>query len=158
MNRPRQPVICSLSCYFAGAPGRIRTRDPLLRRQLLCPAELRALERNCAWPRSHDGYMKVAVCRTAKPPPLGQQAVDPEDSPTAKAYPNPPSLVEFVEPGQLRHRITGSQIDHLRVEVASSVTREPRTAHVTSLHRNHPRTRNRGPQRPRASRPRIPSQ
>ncbi len=26
------------------APGRIRTRDPLLRRQLLCPAELRALE------------------------------------------------------------------------------------------------------------------
>jgi hypothetical protein len=27
-----------------GAPGRIRTRDPLLRRQLLCPAELRALE------------------------------------------------------------------------------------------------------------------
>ena len=26
-----------------GAPGRIRTRDPLLRRQLLYPAELQAL-------------------------------------------------------------------------------------------------------------------
>ena len=35
----------------------------LLRRQLLCPAELRAPERNCARPRSRDGYAKVAVCR-----------------------------------------------------------------------------------------------
>jgi hypothetical protein len=43
MNRSQQLVICSLNWYFTGAPGRIRTRDPLLRRQLLCPAELRAL-------------------------------------------------------------------------------------------------------------------
>jgi hypothetical protein len=28
---------------LAGAPGRIRTRDPLLRRQLLYPTELQAL-------------------------------------------------------------------------------------------------------------------
>jgi len=64
--------------------------------------------------------MKVAVCRTAKPPPLGQQAVDPEDSPMAKAYPNPPSLVESVEPGQLRRTTTGSQINQLRTEATRS--------------------------------------
>ena len=29
--------------FWSSAPGRIRTRDPLLRRQLLCPAELQAL-------------------------------------------------------------------------------------------------------------------
>src|SRR5262245_33563476 len=46
----------------SGAPGRIRTRDPLLRRQLLCPAELRALERNCVRRRSRDGHAEVAVC------------------------------------------------------------------------------------------------
>jgi len=32
MNRSQQLVICSLNWYFTGAPGRIRTRDPLLRR------------------------------------------------------------------------------------------------------------------------------
>jgi hypothetical protein len=48
-----------------GAPGRIRTRDPLLRRQLLCPAELRAPADNCAWQRSHVGHVKIAVCRVA---------------------------------------------------------------------------------------------
>jgi len=32
MKRSQQPVIRSLSWYFTGAPGRIRTRDPLLRR------------------------------------------------------------------------------------------------------------------------------
>ena len=30
----------SISKYKYGVPGRIRTRDPLLRRQLLCPTEL----------------------------------------------------------------------------------------------------------------------
>ena len=48
-----------------GAPGRIRTRDPLLRRQLLCPAELRAPADNCAWQKSHEGHVKIAVCRVA---------------------------------------------------------------------------------------------
>ena len=32
MNRSRQPVTYMLSWDFTGAPGRIRTRDPLLRR------------------------------------------------------------------------------------------------------------------------------
>jgi hypothetical protein len=52
------------------APGRIRTRDPLLRRQLLCPAELRAPEGNCARQRSRDGYAWIAVCHAfeAVPP------------------------------------------------------------------------------------------
>jgi hypothetical protein len=45
------------------APGRIRTRDPLLRRQLLYPAELRAPGDNCARQRSRHGYVRVAVCR-----------------------------------------------------------------------------------------------
>ena len=45
------------------APGGIRTPALLLRRQLLCPAELRALERNCVRRRSRDGHAKVAVCR-----------------------------------------------------------------------------------------------
>src|SRR5260370_20703337 len=57
---------------LTSAPGRIRTRDPLLRRQLLCPAELRAPEGNCARRMSHDGHTKVAVCRApeAAPPRL----------------------------------------------------------------------------------------
>jgi energy-coupling factor transporter ATP-binding protein EcfA2 len=38
------------------APGRIRTRDPLLRRQPLYPTELRALADHCAWRRSRNGY------------------------------------------------------------------------------------------------------
>ena len=48
----------------ASAPGRIRTRDPLLRRQLLCPAELRAPADNCARQKSHVGHVRVAVCCT----------------------------------------------------------------------------------------------
>ncbi len=31
-----------LKCLRTGTPGAIRTRDPLLRRQMLCPTELRA--------------------------------------------------------------------------------------------------------------------
>src|SRR5215468_8387901 len=39
-----------------GAPGRIRTRDPLLRRQLLYPAELQAPTDDCAGFRSRQGH------------------------------------------------------------------------------------------------------
>src|SRR5262249_24751967 len=39
----RLPDLLSGLGLVAGAPGRIRTRDPLLRRQLLYPAELQAL-------------------------------------------------------------------------------------------------------------------
>jgi hypothetical protein len=71
MNRSRRPVMYLLSWYFAGAPGRIRTRDRLLRRQLLYPAELRAPGNNCARLRSHDGYTKVAVsCLVAASAPV----------------------------------------------------------------------------------------
>jgi hypothetical protein len=52
------------------APGRIRTRDPLLRRQLLCPAELRALGDNCARQRSHAGHVMIAVCCVLPAPAL----------------------------------------------------------------------------------------
>ena len=38
MKSSRQPVIWPLTCYFTGAPGRIRTRDPLLRRYRLSVA------------------------------------------------------------------------------------------------------------------------
>jgi hypothetical protein len=53
--------LCFAWSDLASAPGRIRTRDPLLRRQLLCPAELRAPGNKCAWRMSHDGYTEVAV-------------------------------------------------------------------------------------------------
>ena len=43
------------------APGRIRTRDPLLRRQPLYPTELPALDDHCARRRSRVGHTKVAV-------------------------------------------------------------------------------------------------
>src|SRR6516165_11713222 len=46
-------VICPLTC----APGRIRTRDPLLRRQLLYPAELQAPIDDCAGSRSRRGHV-----------------------------------------------------------------------------------------------------
>jgi hypothetical protein len=62
------------------APGRIRTRDPLLRRQLLYPAELRALGDNCARQRSRRGYVRVAVCRvqsTFRLPATPKQTVRP---------------------------------------------------------------------------------
>jgi hypothetical protein len=72
------------------APGRIRTRDPLLRRQLLCPAELRAPEGNCARGRSRDGYARVADCRAFEAvPPRGKQGVDPEDFPKCQSVPQP---------------------------------------------------------------------
>src|SRR5271165_5448267 len=81
--------------WLVSAPGRIRTRDPLLRRQLLCPAELRAPEDNCAGRRSRHGHTKVAVCRPLKPHHLGKlRAIDPEDPPSARGYLNLPSAVE----------------------------------------------------------------
>ena len=43
------------------APGRIRTRDPLLRRQPLYPTELLALGDHCARRRSRVGHAEVAV-------------------------------------------------------------------------------------------------
>ena len=43
-KRPKMIMATYVLPGQIGAPGRIRTRDPLLRRQLLCPAELRALE------------------------------------------------------------------------------------------------------------------
>jgi hypothetical protein len=99
MNRSLQPVTCVLSWYFAGAPGRIRTRDPLLRRQLLCPAELRALGDKFAGRRSHDGHAKVAVCRPpdADSPRIRQQPTVPEP-PVNDANSDP------VRPAELRFR------------------------------------------------------
>src|SRR5215813_5579136 len=44
-----------------GAPGRIRTRDPLLRRQLLYPAELQAPTDDCAGFRSRRGLVPDTV-------------------------------------------------------------------------------------------------
>src|SRR5690348_11749150 len=40
-----------------GAPGRIRTRDPLLRRQLLYPTELQAPTDDCAGSRTRRGHV-----------------------------------------------------------------------------------------------------
>ena len=60
-RRSRPPRFPSEAFPQVSAPGRIRTRDPLLRRQLLCPAELRAPGNKCARRMSHDGYTKVAV-------------------------------------------------------------------------------------------------
>ena len=93
--------------FWSGAPGRIRTRDPLLRRQLLCPAELRALERNCVRRRSRDGYAKVAVCRLDAAPPRKTLAVSsPEDS-QPQRVPQGAVNAELVKPGKLPNRITG---------------------------------------------------
>ena len=58
---PRQRGEFSQVKPFVSAPGRIRTRDPLLRRQPLYPAELPALGDHCAGQRSHVGYARVAV-------------------------------------------------------------------------------------------------
>ena len=86
--------------FWCGAPGRIRTRDPLLRRQLLCPAELRALERNCARGRSRDGYMKVAVCRPLMPCHLGKRhAASPPRTPQPTRLPHP-AVSRGVPPGR----------------------------------------------------------
>ena len=86
--------------FWCGAPGRIRTRDPLLRRQLLCPAELRAPERNCARGRSRDGYMKVAVCRPLMPCHLGKRhAASPPRTPQPTRLPHP-AVSRGVPPGR----------------------------------------------------------
>src|SRR6266851_3890245 len=78
---------------LTSAPGGIRTPGRLLRRQLLCPAELRAPERNCAWPRSHEGHAKVAVCRplaaqirprARQQPTVPEPCVNDENSATPK--------------------------------------------------------------------------
>src|SRR5271165_2298794 len=102
--------------WLVSAPGRIRTRDPLLRRQLLCPAELRAPERNCARPTSRDGHAKVPVCRplaTQIRPRVRQQPTVPEptvndDSSAAPKplncgsvpNPDPPELMIMCSSGQ----------------------------------------------------------
>ena len=109
--------------FWCGAPGRIRTRDPLLRRQLLCPAELRALERNCARGRSRDGYMMVAVCRPLTPCHLGKRhAASPPRTPQPPRLPHP-AVSRRVPLG--RSRITGASA----AQLASS---ELRPAAVTS--------------------------
>jgi hypothetical protein len=57
MNRSRQPVTYVLSWDFTGAPGRIRTRDPLLRRYIFTVAGRRlasvyepSSSDYCRWP------------------------------------------------------------------------------------------------------------
>jgi hypothetical protein len=55
------------------APGRIRTRDPLLRRQPLYPSELLALADHCACPRSHIGHAEVAVREGSDPANIPNQ-------------------------------------------------------------------------------------
>tara|TARA_B100001167_G_C16723621_1_gene282425 strand:+ start:446 stop:784 length:339 start_codon:yes stop_codon:yes gene_type:complete len=51
-----------------GTPGRIRTRDPLVRSEMLCPAELRAHiqwgERRDSNPRSSGPQPDVLTCYT----------------------------------------------------------------------------------------------
>jgi hypothetical protein len=131
MNRSLQPVIYVLSWDFTGAPGRIRTRDPLLRRQLLCPAELRALERNCARRRSRDGYMKVAVCRPLTPCHLGKrQAASPPRTPNRRDYLTPPSAVETLRADQPNQRDARGPIGQLRVKGGPAVTRQSRPLRV----------------------------
>src|ERR1035438_2591074 len=66
--------------YLVSAPGRIRTRDRLLRRQLLCPAELRAPGNNCARRMSRDGYTKVAVSSPSHAHPAWEPAFCRDDS------------------------------------------------------------------------------
>ena len=68
----RFPAFSLVKRQFS-APGGIRTPALLLRRQLLCPAELRALERNCVRRRSRDGYVKVAECRPLRLHHLGKR-------------------------------------------------------------------------------------
>jgi hypothetical protein len=55
MNNPRQSVMCALSWYFAGAPGRIRTRDPLPRRYICSVAGRRLLS---LYELSSSGYYR----------------------------------------------------------------------------------------------------
>jgi hypothetical protein len=57
------PGYKAMICGFPGAPGRTRTCDQLLRRQLLYPTELRALGNKCGRRRSRLGHIRVAVCR-----------------------------------------------------------------------------------------------
>jgi hypothetical protein len=62
----------------SGAPGRIRTRDPLLRRQPLYPTELLALCDHCARPRSRVGHTEVAVREGSDPGQYTQRAPLPQ--------------------------------------------------------------------------------
>ena len=105
--------------FWCGAPGRIRTRDPLLRRQLLCPAELRALERNCARGRSRDGYMMVAVCRPLTSCHLGKRhAASPPRTPQPPRLPHP-AVSRRVPPGrQPNYRGARSPVGQLRVTLS----------------------------------------
>ena len=122
---------CADLVFWLGAPGRIRTRDPLLRRQLLCPAELRALERNCARRRSRDGYMKVAVCRPLTPCHLGKrQAASPPRTPNRRDYLTLPSAVETVRVDQPNQRDARGPIGQLRVKGGPAVTSQSRPLRV----------------------------
>ena len=119
-----------------GAPGRIRTRDPLLRRQLLCPAELRAPERNCARPRSRDGHTKVPVCRpptTQIHPRVCQQPTVPEPAVNddSSAKPKPLSCGSTPNPNSSELRSCAVRDQWGRSRIPSGLrakTRSPRAA------------------------------
>ncbi len=76
-----------------GAPGRIRTRDPLLRRQPLYPSELLALGDHCARPRSHIGHAEVAVHQGSDPGQYTERSWDLA------------SLMTLGHPGRLREKL-----------------------------------------------------
>ena len=140
-------------------PAGIRTRDPLLRRQLLCPAELRAPERNCARPRSRDGHAKVPVCRpltTQIRPRVRQQPTVPEptvndDSSAAPkplncgSVPNPdsPELMIMCGSGQMAQ----TAHDHETAAPAGTTPPRPQEPAGAQPARAHGRSGPESPQR-----------
>jgi hypothetical protein len=137
MNAKGQPRRARADlALWSSAPGRIRTRDRLLRRQLLCPAELRAPEGNCVRRRSRDGYARVAVCRAFETvPPREIASRQPRGLPSVRGYLNLPSAMEPGEPDQLPNRVCDDPIDQLRIEACPAIAREPGRGHAISLHR-----------------------
>jgi hypothetical protein len=112
--------------FWCGAPGRIRTRDPLLRRQLLCPAELRALEGNCVRRRSRDGHPKVAVCRLDAAPPRETLAASSPRTSNRRGYRKVPSTQSRSSPASCPTGSPGAPAGQLRVEARPAITSESR--------------------------------
>ena len=125
---PARATVCLQGLRGAkmSAPGRIRTRDPLLRRQLLCPAELRALEGNCVRRRSRDGHAKVAVCRLDAAPPRKTLAASSPRTPNRRGYRKVPSTQSRSSLASCPIGSPGAPAGQLRVEARPAITSESR--------------------------------
>src|SRR5437764_12976614 len=120
MNVYRRPGLTALEqVFFLARPAGFEPATRCLEGSCSVRLSYGRSKRNCARRRSRDGYTKVAVCGTLTPRHLGKrQAVSPERLPNRREYRTLPSAVEFLQVGQLNHRISAARFTSSESECA----------------------------------------